>query len=122
MTPPSLPPRPPKKQDRPLALVNARIVDPASNRDETGGVLVENGIISAIGSQVTRASVSGDAEIHDCHGRVLAPGLIDMRVQLREPGEEHMESIESGGALACECGTRYGLEPRVTGAGLTVRQ
>ena len=47
------------KQDRPLALVNARIVDPASNRDETGGVLVENGIISAIGSQVTRANVSG---------------------------------------------------------------
>ena len=59
MTPPSLPPRPPKKQDRPLALVNARIVDPASNRDETGGVLVENGIISAIGSQVTRANALG---------------------------------------------------------------
>src|SRR4029450_6318222 len=93
--PPPLPPRPPKKQDRPLALVNARIVDPASNRDETGGVLVENGVISDTGAQVTRASLSEDAEIHDCPGRVLAPGLIDMRVQLREPGEEHKETIET---------------------------
>jgi dihydroorotase len=100
MTPPSLPAKPPKKQDRPLALINARIVDPASNRDETGGVLVENGIISAIGSQVSRANLSEDAEVHDCHGRVLAPGLIDMRVQLREPGEEHKETIETGSLAA----------------------
>ncbi len=56
MTPPASPPKPPKRQDRPLALVNARLVDPASNRDETGGVLVENGVIVATGAQVTRAS------------------------------------------------------------------
>jgi dihydroorotase len=104
MTPPSLPAKPPKKQDRPLALVNARIVDPASNRDETGGVLVEHGVIAAIGSQVTRANLSEDAEIHDCHGRVLAPGLIDMRVQLREPGEEHKETIETGSLAAAAGG------------------
>jgi dihydroorotase len=100
MTPPSLPPKPPKKQDRPLALINARIVDPAGNRDEIGGVLVENGVIVAAGAQVTRASVSEDAEIHDCHGHVLAPGFIDMRVQLREPGEEHKETIETGSLAA----------------------
>jgi hypothetical protein len=87
MTPPSLPPKPPKKQDRPLVLVNARLVDPAGNRDETGGVLVDNGIIAALGAQVTRSNAPADAEILDCHGQVLAPGLIDMRVQLREPGE-----------------------------------
>jgi dihydroorotase len=104
MTPPSLPAKPPKKQDRPLALVNARIVDPASNRDETGGVLVENGIIVATGAQVTRANLSGDAEVHDCHGRVLAPGFIDMRVQLREPGEEHKETIETGSLAAAAGG------------------
>ncbi|HEU4827319.1 MAG TPA: dihydroorotase, partial [Dongiaceae bacterium] len=100
MTPPSLPPKPPKKQDRPLALINARIVDPAGNRDEIGGVLVENGVIVAAGAQVTRASFSEDAEIHDCHGHVLAPGFIDMRVQLREPGEEHKETIETGSLAA----------------------
>ncbi|HEV8390334.1 MAG TPA: dihydroorotase, partial [Dongiaceae bacterium] len=100
MTPPSLPPKPPKKQDRPLALVNARLIDPASNRDETGGILVENGVIVATGAQVTRANISDDAEIQDCHGRVLAPGFIDMRVQLREPGEEHKETIETGSLAA----------------------
>jgi dihydroorotase len=104
MTPPSLPPKPPKKQERPLALVNARLVDPASNRDETGGVLVENGVIVATGAQVTRANVSPDAEILDCHGRVLAPGLIDMRVQLREPGEEHKETIVTGSLAAAAGG------------------
>ncbi len=108
MTPPPLPPhqtpRPPKKQDRPLALLNARLVDPASNRDETGGILVENGVIVAMGAQVTRANVSQDAEVQDCLGRVLAPGLIDMRVQLREPGEEHKETIETGSLAAAAGG------------------
>jgi dihydroorotase len=104
MTPPSLPAKPPKRQDRPLALVNARIVDPASNRDETGGVLVENGVIAAIGSQIARGNLSEDAEVHDCHGHVLAPGFIDMRVQLREPGEEHKETIETGSLAAAAGG------------------
>ena len=104
MTPPPLPAKPPKRQDRPLALVNARIVDPASNRDETGGVLVENGAIAAIGSQIVRGSLSEDAEVHDCHGHVLAPGFIDMRVQLREPGEEHKETIETGSMAAAAGG------------------
>lgn len=104
MTPPSLPAKPPKRQDRPLALVNARIVDPASNRDETGGVLVENGVVAAIGSQVVRGSLSEDAEVHDCHGHLLAPGFIDMRVQLREPGEEHKETIETGSMAAAAGG------------------
>ena len=104
MTPPSLPARPPKKQDRPLALVNARLIDPASNRDETGGILVENGVIVATGAQVTRANAPDDAEIQDCHGHVLAPGFIDMRVQLREPGEEHKETIETGSLAAAAGG------------------
>jgi dihydroorotase len=104
MTPPSLPAKPPKKQDRPLALINARLIDPATNKDETGGILVENGVIVATGSQVTRANAPEDAEIQDCHGQVLAPGLIDMRVQLREPGEEHKETIATGSLAAAAGG------------------
>lgn len=103
MTPPSLASRPPGKQDRPLALVNARIVDPASNRDELGGILVENGIIQDVGVKVTRANAPEAAEIVDCHKHVLAPGLIDMRVQLREPGEEHKETIATA-SLAANAG------------------
>jgi dihydroorotase len=104
MTPPAQSAKPPKKQERPLALVNARIVDPASNRDETGGILVENGVIQEIGAKVTRSSAPEAAEILDCRGQVLAPGLIDMRVQLREPGEEHKETIETASLAAAAGG------------------
>jgi dihydroorotase len=96
--------RPPKRQLRPLALVNARLVDPAGKRDETGGVLVEDGIIREIGSQVSRGHAPEEAEIVDCAGHVLAPGLVDMRVQLREPGEEHQETIETGSLAAAAGG------------------
>lgn len=104
MTPPAQSAKPPKKQDRPLALINARIVDPASNRDETGGILVENGVIQELGVKVTRANAPEAAEIVDCRGQVLAPGLIDMRVQLREPGEEHKETIETASLAAAAGG------------------
>jgi dihydroorotase len=96
--------RPPKRQNRPLALVHARLVDPAGKRDETGGILVEDGIIREIGPQVTRAHVPEETEIVDCGGHVLAPGLVDMRVQLREPGEEHQETIETGSLAAAAGG------------------
>jgi dihydroorotase len=96
--------RPPKRQTRPLALVNARLVDPASNHDETGGVLVEDGVIRDIGKQITRTGLPEGAEVIDCNGDVLCPGLIDMRVQLREPGEEHQETIETGSLAAAAGG------------------
>lgn len=98
------PQRPPKRQLRPLALVNARLIDPASKRDEMGGVLVEDGIIRDLGPQISRGHVPEEAEIVDCGGHVLAPGLIDMRVQLREPGEEHQETIETGSLAAAAGG------------------
>jgi dihydroorotase len=96
--------RPPKRQLRPLALVNARLVDPASKRDEMGGLLVEDGIIREIGPQIARGQAPAEAEIVDCGGHVLAPGLVDMRVQLREPGEEHQETIETGSLAAAAGG------------------
>jgi len=96
--------RPPKRQTRPLALVNARLVDPASNRDETGGVLVEDGLIRELGPQVVRTGLPEGSEIVDCGGDLLCPGLIDMRVQLREPGEEHQETIVTGSLAAAAGG------------------
>jgi dihydroorotase len=96
--------RPPKRQTRPLVLINARIIDPASNRDETGGVLVEDGVIRDLGPQITRTGLPEGAEVIDCNGDVLCPGLIDMRVQLREPGEEHQETIETGSLAAAAGG------------------
>jgi dihydroorotase len=96
--------RPPKRQIKPLVLVNARLVDPASNRDEMGGVLVEDGLIRDLGPQITKTGLPEGAEIVDCNGHVLCPGLIDTRVQLREPGEEHKETIQTASLAAAAGG------------------
>jgi dihydroorotase len=79
----------------------ARILDPASGRDARGDLLVEGEQITAIGGDL---SLARDAESVDAEGLCLAPGLVDMRVQLREPGAEHLESIESGGRAAAAGG------------------
>ena len=89
---------------RPLVLVNARLIDPASGRDETGGLLAIDGRIVEIGPWVNGEGLPDEAEVVQCEGHCLAPGLVDMRVQLREPGAEHMESIESGGQAAAAGG------------------
>src|SRR5690349_11249727 len=79
---------------------NARLLDPASNRDGKGEVLVDDGKIVAAGADLTRDG----AEIVDCGGHCLAPGIIDMRVQLREPGDEHQETMATGGKAAAAGG------------------
>ena len=89
---------------RPLALVGARLLDPASGRDEAGGLLAIDGRIVEVGPWVTGEGLPEEAEIVACAGHCLAPGLVDMRVQLREPGEEHMESIASGAEAAAAGG------------------
>jgi len=78
---------------------NARLLDPATGLDQAGDVLVEDGRIVALG----RVGGAGDAEAIDCAGACLAPGLVDMRAELREPGAEHQESMQSG-ALAAVAG------------------
>ncbi len=90
----------PKSADRPRLFRHARLVDPASRRDAPGHLLVVDGRIAAIGAESDPGSLPPDTEIVDCGGRVLAPGLIDMRVQLREPGNEHQETIAIAGLAA----------------------
>src|SRR5438552_2329505 len=89
---------------RPLALLGARLLDPASGRDESGGLLAIDGRIAEVGPTVRGNSLPEGCEILRCEGHCLAPGLIDMRVQLREPGEEHMETIASGAEAAAAGG------------------
>jgi dihydroorotase len=94
----------PKAASRPLALLNARLLDPATKRDERGGLLVQDGLIADLGPQVKAQGLSEDFERIDAGGHCLAPGLIDMRVQLREPGEEHKETIATASAAAAAGG------------------
>lgn len=84
----------------PVAYLNARLLDPASDLDQPGGLLTEGETIADFGPHVGRASVPGSAEIVDCEGFCLAPGLVDVRVQLREPGEEHKGTLASAGRAA----------------------
>jgi dihydroorotase len=78
----------------------ARLLDPASGLDAIGDLLIEGERIAAAGGIIAASA----AEIVEAEGLCLAPGLVDMRVQLREPGAEHMESIESGGQAAAAGG------------------
>jgi dihydroorotase len=80
--------------------VNARLLDPASGRDAPGTLLVEGGRIAALDP----ALPPEDAERIDCAGACLCPGLVDMRVGLREPGEEHKESLATLAACAAAGG------------------
>jgi dihydroorotase len=79
---------------------NARVLDPASGRDAPGSLLVVDGKIAALD---TNEAPSG-ATVVDCAGHCLAPGLVDMRVQLREPGAEHMENMVSASHAAAAGG------------------
>ena len=84
------------------AIYNARLIDPASGRDEKGGVLIENGVLADIGAGVTKATVA-DVKI-DAKGNTLAPGLIDLRVKTGEPGAENKETLETASEAAAAGG------------------
>src|SRR5579872_5883460 len=83
-----------------LLIKNGRVIDPASGWDGPADVLVENGRISAVGSNLPETSTA----IFDATGLVVAPGFIDMHVHLREPGIEHSETIETGARAAAAGG------------------
>ncbi|HEY0146649.1 MAG TPA: dihydroorotase, partial [Methylovirgula sp.] len=89
---------------QPLALVNARLIDPARETEERGGVLIIDGIIRDLGPQVVAASLPPHAHIIDCAGDVVAPGLIDMCAFVGEPGAEHRETIATATAAGAAGG------------------
>ncbi|MGE0736259.1 MAG: dihydroorotase [Alphaproteobacteria bacterium] len=84
----------------PTAYINARLIDPASNLDVKGALVTDGANIVDFGPRLFNDSPPLGMEIVDCKGMVLAPGLVDMRVQLREPGQEHKETIASASAAA----------------------
>jgi len=79
-----------------LHIKNGRVIDPANNVDEVRDLFVIDGKIAD--------HTAPDAEIIDATNLVVAPGLIDIHVHLREPGQEHKETIASGTAAAAAGG------------------
>jgi dihydroorotase len=80
-----------------LLLKGGRVIDPASGRDGAFDVLIEDGVIARVGRDLP-----GDgADVFEvARGWLVVPGLIDMHVHLREPGQEYKETIASGAASA----------------------
>lgn len=75
-----------------LLLKGGTVIDPGSKRNEVSDVLIENGIIQKVGKNLK----APDAEVYDATGKIVAPGLIDMHVHFREPGQEAKEDFASG--------------------------
>jgi dihydroorotase len=82
-----------------VAYVNARLLDPATGLDAMGAVLTYDEVITDIGAGFAD-DIPDDVKVVDCGGHCLAPGLVDMRVQLREPGEEHKGTLATEGKAA----------------------
>ncbi len=81
----------------PFLIAGARVIDPSRQADGVADVLVVDGKIEAVGRNVP--APDGVRRI-DGTGKVVTPGLIDVHVHLREPGQEHMETIATGATAA----------------------
>ena len=82
-----------------ILLRNGRVIDPANHRDAVGDVLVVDGRVAPLG-----VAVPEGVETVDCAGLVVTPGLIDLHVHLREPGQSAKETIASGARAAAAGG------------------
>src|SRR6201989_2820386 len=80
---------------RPILLTNARIIDPSRDLDFAGDLLIADGLIRDSKRGIGAAGVPEGTEIIDCRGKIVAPGLIDLRAFVGEPGAEHRETIAS---------------------------
>jgi len=98
-----------------ILLRGGRLIDPAAGLDSEGDLLVQGGRIGAVGGELKK----GGAEVFPARGLIICPGLVDMHVHFRTPGEEDKEDIASGSAaaaaggfaaVACEPNTRPPLD------------
>lgn len=79
---------------------NVRVIDPALSLDEVADILIDGQTIAQVGKNIECA----DAEIFDRDGCIAIPGLVDIHVHLRDPGQEYKETIETGTAAAAHGG------------------
>jgi len=84
-----------------LAIINARLLDPSTDYDGPGSIVIEDGVLSEVnrGSWLVQAD-----QVIDAHGLCLAPGLIDIRVKTGEPGAEPRETLKSASQAAAAGG------------------
>ncbi|MEN6566332.1 MAG: dihydroorotase [Veillonellales bacterium] len=109
-----------------LLLKGGRIINPVENVDHIGDILIEAGRIIAMGADLP----ADGAQVYDARGFVVAPGLVDMHVHLREPGLEAKEDVASGTrsaaaggftTVACMPNTKPVVDSSILVAGLLQR-
>src|SRR3989454_6873753 len=86
---------------RSLLLKGGRVIDPSRGFDQVADVLIQDGKIAAVGPGL---GTPDGAEVRDVRNKVVAPGLVDVHVHLREPGnrsEEHTSELQSPCNLVC---------------------
>lgn len=92
------------KDRRPILLANARLIDPSRDLDGPGDVLIADGAIRDARRGIGAAGVPEGTDIINCAGKVVAPGLIDMRAFVGEPGAGHRETFASASLAAAAGG------------------
>lgn len=104
--------KPSKKHQGNVAIFNARLIDPATGHDSgktPSGIIIENGKIADFGTDAqlfggNSPKESEFSEVIDAGSHVLSPGLLDIQVHFREPGQEYKETIETGSKSAAAGG------------------
>jgi dihydroorotase len=89
---------------RPILLANARVVDPSRDFDGPGDVLIADGVIRDLKRGIGAAGVPEGTDVINCGGKIVAPGLIDMRAFVGEPGASHRETFASASQAAATGG------------------
>ncbi|MEH6950397.1 dihydroorotase [Nitrobacter sp. NHB1] len=89
---------------RPILLANARIVDPARDLDGPGDVLIADGVVRDARRDIGATGVPEGTDIINCAGKIVAPGLIDIRAFVGEPGAGHRETFASASRAAAAGG------------------
>ena len=89
---------------RPILLANARILDPSRDFDILGDLLIADGVIREAKKGIGAGGVPEGTDVIDCRGKVIAPGLIDIRAFIGEPGAGHRETLASASQAAAAGG------------------
>lgn len=89
---------------RPILLANARIVDPSRDLDFPGDLLIAEGVVREAKKGIGAAGVPEGTDVIDCRGKVVAPGLVDMRAFIGEPGAASRETFATASQAAAAGG------------------
>lgn len=107
-----------------LAYLNTRIINPATNDDFIGGLLIEDDTIIDLGAHITKESLSSDTAIIETEpDEIIMPALVDFRACISEPGDEYKENFDTACAAAVKGGIGHiGVLPESTPIRDTIAQ